>query len=50
MTSIRVIGSLCVTDGDGNIINHPDWENINPIFLPVINDVVQTYVFYSSSR
>lgn len=43
MTTIRAIGSLCVTDSDGHIINHSDWNNINPIFLPVINDVVHTY-------
>ena len=43
MTTIRSIGSLCVTDSDGHIINHADWNNINSIFLPVINDVVHTY-------
>lgn len=43
MTTIRAIGSLCVTDSDGHIINHSDWNNINPIFLPVINDVVHAY-------
>lgn len=43
MTTIREIGSLCVTDRDGYIINHSDWNKINPIFLPVIYDVVNTY-------
>ncbi len=43
MTTIREIGSLCVTDRDGYIINHSDWKKINPIFLPVIYDVVNTY-------
>ncbi|MFB7158846.1 hypothetical protein [Lysinibacillus sp. NPDC056232] len=43
MTTIREIGSLCVTDRDGHIINHSDWNKINPIFLPVIYDVVNTY-------
>lgn len=43
MTTIRAIGSLCVADSDGHIINHSDWKNINSIFLPVINDVVHTY-------
>ncbi|MGA3599270.1 nucleotidyltransferase [Lysinibacillus agricola] len=43
MTTIREIGSLCVTDRDGYIINLSDWNKINPIFLPVIYDVVNTY-------
>ncbi|MFJ6208637.1 nucleotidyltransferase [Lysinibacillus sp. NPDC092081] len=43
MTTIREIGSLCVTDRDGYIINHSDWNKINRIFLPVIYDVVNTY-------
>ncbi len=43
MTTISEIGSLCVTDRDGYIINHSDWKKINPIFLPVIYDVVNTY-------
>lgn len=43
MTTIKEIGSFCVTDSDGYIINHSDWNKINPIFHPVINDVVHTY-------
>ncbi|MEY9978970.1 nucleotidyltransferase [Lysinibacillus sp. RC79] len=43
MTTIREIGSLCVIDRDGHIINHSDWNKINPIFLPVIYDVINTY-------
>lgn len=43
MTTIKEIGSLCLTDSDGYIINHADWNKINPIFLAVINDVVHTY-------
>jgi len=35
MTTIREIGSLCVTDRDGYIINHSDWKKINPIFLDI---------------
>ncbi|PEZ59776.1 nucleotidyltransferase [Bacillus anthracis] len=43
MTTVKEIGSLCVTDRDGCIINHSDMNKINPIFLPVIYDVVNTY-------
>lgn len=46
MTIVKEIGSLCVTDRDGYIINHSDWNKINPIFLPVIYDVVNTYSTY----
>lgn len=43
MTTIKEIGSLCVTDSDGYIINDADWNKINSIFLAVINDVIHTY-------
>lgn len=43
MTTVKEIGSLCVTDRAGCIINHSDMNKINPIFLPVIYDVVNTY-------
>lgn len=46
MTTIKEIGSLCITDKDGYMINQSDKKKINPIFLPVIHDVIHTYSTY----
>ncbi|WP_035434128.1 hypothetical protein [Bacillus sp. UNC322MFChir4.1] len=46
MTTIKEIGSLCITDKDGYIINQSDRNKINPIFSLVIHDVINAYSTY----
>ncbi|HDX9579016.1 TPA: nucleotidyltransferase [Bacillus pseudomycoides] len=46
MTVIKDIGSLCMIDEEGHIINQSDKQKINPIFLPVIHDVIHAYSTY----
>lgn len=46
MTTIKEIGSLCMTDKEGYIINHSNKNKINPIFLPIIDDVIHIYSTY----
>lgn len=46
MTVIQDIGSLCMVDKEGYIINQSDKKKINPIFLPVIDDVINAYSTY----
>ncbi|AFU17946.1 nucleotidyltransferase [Bacillus toyonensis] len=46
MPTIKKIGSLCITDKEGYIINDSNKNKINPIFLPVIDDVIHIYSTY----